>query len=182
MVPSGYDDTDTSDDTSSITASPGIDLSMSPLTPSAPTPAANGTYTVSSTLTGVRSGPVRFTVSGATVTGGGSLTSGTLVTCATPTNGQQVSFTLRPANAGAATPVTIHVQPADQFTELNPADDSASTTLAPDVALTKLTVNSDLLGVAVVRAQITGVPSGTSVVRLQLSGADDWTPLQTGST
>ena len=173
VVPSGYDDTDTSDDSSSITASPGIDLSMSPLTPSAPTPAANGTYTVSSTLTGVRSGPVRFTVSGATVTGTScTLTSGTLVTCATPTNGQQVSFTLRPANAGAATPVTIHVQPADQFTELNPADNDASTTLAPDVALTKLTVNSDLLGVAVVRAQITGVPSGTSVVRLRLSGAD----------
>ncbi len=172
-VPSAYDDTNAGDDSASLTVSPGIDLSMSALTPSAPTPAANGTYTVSSTLTGVRSGAVRFTVSGATVTGTScTLTSGTLVTCNAPTNGQKVSFTLRPAKAGAATPVTIHAQPADQFTELNPADNEASVTLAPDVALTSLSVRSDLLGVAVVRAQITGVPSGTSVVRLQLSGAD----------
>ena len=172
-VPSAYDDTNAGDDSASLTVSPGIDLSMSALTPSAPTPAANGTYTVSSTLTGVRSGAVRFTVSGATVTGTScTLTSGTLVTCNAPTNGQKVSFTLRPAKAGAATPVTIHAQPADQFTELNPADNDASVTLAPDVALTSLSVRSDLLGVAVVRAQITGVPSGTSVVRLQLSGAD----------
>ena len=147
---------------------------MGALTPSSPTQAADGTYTVSSVISGVRGGAVRFDVSGATVTGSScAVTSGSVVTCASPSNGQNVSFTLRPDDPNSADQVTIEAQPSDPFTELNPGNNDASVTLTPaaDVVLNSLSVRSDLVAYATVRAQISGVPDGTSVVRFEVSGA-----------
>ena len=82
QVPRGYDDPDPSNDSAHHRPSrPGIDLALGGLTPANPVPAGNGTYVVTTTLTGVRSGPVRFTVDGAEVTASScSVTSDTLVT------------------------------------------------------------------------------------------------------
>ena len=149
VVPAGYDDTNADDNSRSINVSPGIDLAMGALTPASPKRAADGTYTVSSVLTGVRGGAVRFAVTGATVTDSScTRTSASLVTCASPSEGQKVSFTLRPDDAGAPNPVTIEAQPTEPFTELDPADNDASTTLTPpDVVLTSVTPGADALGI-----------------------------------
>jgi hypothetical protein len=174
-VPSGYDDTNADDNSDSVGVSPGIDLAMGTLTPSSPAQNPDGTYTVSSVLTGVRGGAVTFTVSGATVTGSScSVSSGSVVTCATPSNGQKVSFTLRPDDPDNADQVTIEAHPSDPFTELNPGNNDAGVTLTPtaDVVLKSLSVRSDLLLYATVRAQVSGVPAGTNVVRFRIGGAD----------
>jgi len=173
QVPRGYDDPDASNDSRSIAVTPGIDLALGGLTPANPVPAGTGTYAVTTTLTGVRSGPVRFTVDGAVVTASScSVTSDTLVTCAAPTEGQQVSFTLRSGKATAATPVTVRAVGADRYTELAPSDNAATTTLAPDVTIGSLTVRSDDNKVASVRVQVNGSPRGMTSMRLRLGGTD----------
>ena len=89
-----------------------------------------------------------------------------------------MSFTLRPDDAGAPNPVTIEAQPTDPFTELDPADNDASTTLTPpDVVLTSVNPGADALGIVRVQAHVSGVPAGTSVVRFRLGGVDAGTGL-----
>jgi hypothetical protein len=153
---------------------PGIDLHLDRLQPADPAPSTSGTYEVGTVLTGLREGDVRLDVSGgATVVGSScQVSGGTEVTCATPTEGQQVSLTLRPDEPALGTPVTVTAEAADAFVELQPEDNQAGTTLTPDVSLDSVTLvgNDDQDLQAAVRADVSGVPTGVTTVRLGLSG------------
>jgi hypothetical protein len=135
---------------------------------------SGGAFQVASVLTGDRSGQVTFELSGAATVKATSCTrtSATRVTCATPSNGQTVRFTLTPTNPLARTPVTVHATAAAGLVELDDRDNSATTALAPDVAISALTQVSSTLLSTVVRVQVIGVPTGVSTVRLHLSGPD----------
>jgi hypothetical protein len=173
VLPKGYQDPSLENNTRSIAVTPEVDLHLGELTPADPVPSVTGDYQVTGVLTGVRSGPVTFDLSGrATVTATScSSHSATRVTCAAPTNGQEVSFTLAPAKPTAATRVTITASPGGDLEDLDRSDNARTTTLAPDVAISSLTRRASVLYTAV-RLQITGVPTGVSSVRLHLSGPD----------
>jgi hypothetical protein len=96
-----------------------------------------------------------------------------VVTCASPTEGQAVRFTLRPDKPAATTALTIRAQAAAGYDEQNAADNAATTSLTPDVVLSSVTVTGHraLDAQALVRAEITGVPAGLASVRIRLSGA-----------
>ncbi len=172
-VPTDYRDPSLQNNDDSVEVTPGVDLHLGALTPADPVPTGTGDYQVAGVLTGVRSGPVTFTVSGGAAVKATSCSdhTATQVTCAGPTNGQKVSFTLTATKAAAATRVTITAAPGGDLEELHPSDNSQTSTLAPDVAITSLTRRPSLLYTAV-RVQVTGVPAGVSSVRLHLSGPD----------
>jgi hypothetical protein len=178
QLPHRYDDPDLSDNSDSIGVTPAVDLALGALTPADPVPGTGGTFAVTTTLTGVRSGPVRLDVDGAAVTAatGCSLTSASVVTCADPTEGQRVGLTLRSPAPTSAVNVTVRGRAADRYTELTPGDNEATTTLAPDVRLDSLKLDADPKGdqghVARVRAQVSGVPAGMTSLRFRLAGAD----------
>ncbi len=173
LPPAGFRDPSLQDNDSTLRVTPGVDLQLGPLTPADPVP-SGGAYRVSSVLTGVRSGPVRFELTGQArfTSTSCTLTSGTEVTCEAPTSGQQVDFTLEPTTAAASTDVTIGAHAGD-FEELVPEGNEASTTLAPDVTISALDQRPGSNPLfAVVRVQVRGVPAGVSTVRLHLTGAD----------
>jgi RNA polymerase sigma factor (sigma-70 family) len=172
QVPRGYDDNDPSDDAASVLVTPGVDLQLGALTPADPVPGATGTYRLSGTLTGVRSGPVTLTLSGnASFTAAScERLAPTVVTCTDPAEGRTVDVTIRPAAPATSSAVTVEAHAAPAFEELDGTDNSSTATLAPDVVLASLTQRSDHPAYAGVRARVSGVPAGVSTVRLRLSG------------
>jgi hypothetical protein len=179
QVPRRYDDPDTSNNSSTLSVTPGVDLATSAPTPADPAPQTDrATYQVSTAMSGVRPGlgSVRYTVTGAALTavsGTGCSLSGTTVTCTGPVDGRVVIFTLRPTNPRAATPVTVDLAPApaEPFVEVAPADNSVTATLAPDVVLGAVTQTADSQQYASVRVAVSGVPAGVGTLRLRLGGA-----------
>ena len=174
QVPARYDDPSADDNQRTLTVSPGVDLSLGATTPAVPVRGGDGSYEVSTVLRGVRSGPVTVTLGGtASVTAAScTLTGARTVSCTAPTEGQTVRLTLRPEQATAATPVTLHARAADPLVELADGDNTVATTLAPDVSVQSVSVADHTEDVARARVQVAGVPAGVSQVRLQLSGAD----------
>ncbi|HYO39623.1 MAG TPA: sigma-70 family RNA polymerase sigma factor [Nocardioidaceae bacterium] len=172
-VPSRYDDPDLADNTADVRVTPGVDLVMGPLSPADPVPTAAG-YSVSSVLTGVRSGPVTFTTSGGATFADSScaVTGPTRVTCADPRDGQAVSFTLRPDRPAARTTVTVRAVAAAGLEELDGSDNAATASLAPDVVLESVRVLRARVGShqSLVRAQVAGVPAGSDTLRIRLTG------------
>jgi hypothetical protein len=172
--PAGYADPDGSDDSTAVTVGPAVDLRLASPTPAVPVRSTSDTYDVTTVLSGVRSGPVAFTVSGAAAVTDAScaVDSPTRVTCADPTEGQAVRFTLHPDHPAASTSVSITAHAADVFEELAAGDNTVATTLTPDVSLDSLTVlrHRDGNSQAVVAAQVSGVPAGVTSVRVRLSG------------
>jgi hypothetical protein len=75
--------------------------------------------------------------------------------------------------------VTVTARAAAAFTELDDADNAATTSLAPDVVLesVQVTGHRDVNRQALVRVEVAGVPAGVGTVRVRLSGA----PVGTGS-
>jgi hypothetical protein len=175
-LPTGYRDPPPHNNSDSIDVTPGVDLHLGPLTPGDPVP-TSGAYVVSSDLTGVRSGPVTFELTGqASITdvscADATAPRATRVTCDTVADDRKVTFTIAPTTPRASTTVTIRAQAGD-LTELAPADNAADTTLAPDVTISSLSQSDGSNPLyAVVRAQVTGVPVGVSTVRLHLTGPD----------
>lgn len=161
--------------TATVTLVPGVDLTMGGLTPTDPVP-TGADYEVTSRLTGVRAGPVTFSVSGdATFTDISCAPAlpdpDTVVTCADPANDTQVEFTLTPEVGSASTAVTIEAEAAPNLSELNAADNTASTSLAPDVVLDSVEVAAHGLSpLALVRTTLDGVPGGVDVIEIELSG------------
>ncbi len=173
VLPRRYDDPRPGDDSATVTVAPGVDLHAGPLTPADPR-ADGDTYQVSSVLTGVREGPVTWTLSGPATVVGSSCTvaGGTRVVCAAPSEGMRVGFTIRPDHPSAGADVTLTAAPAPPLTELDEADDTTAASLRPDVVLDSLAVTGHRLGSqqALVRAQVSGAPSTVSSVRVRLSG------------
>ena len=170
--PRAYVDPDPSDNSGSVNVTPGIDLSMSALSPANPAPAANGTYAVETRLSGVRGGQAKFAVTGATVTASTCAASSGTVTCASPTRGPDGAFTLRPTNPRANTGRRSPRGPARSSSSSTSPTTRSFAFLAPDVALTSVNVTGhrDANRQALVRVQVTGVPAGVGTVRIQLTG------------
>jgi RNA polymerase sigma factor (sigma-70 family) len=172
QVPSGYDDTNAADDGDDITVSPAVDLHLDLDTSANPRPDGR-TYDVTTVLTGVRTGPVTLSVTGATVlsSSGCPRVTGAAVRCTDPSEGQRVTFTLRSNNPTVPTAVKITAAAAATLQELDNTDNTVALTLSPDVVLSALTA-SHTSADSSVRAQVTGVPLGVSTVRVRLSGVD----------
>ncbi len=176
QVPRRYDDTDASDDSRTLQVAPGVDLVAAAATPADPLPTATGAYTVTTHVSGVRSGlaGVRWTATGATVSsvrGTGCARDGATVLCSSPADGQDVTFTLQPATPRAATRVTLTAAPTGAFTEVASADNAVTTTLAPDPVLASVVEAADTASYASMHAQVTGMPAGVSIIRIRLDGA-----------
>ena len=174
QTPRRYDDPTAGNDAATLTVTPGTDLHVGPLTPVDPQ-AKGDLYTVTSVVTGVRTGPVTFTLTGGATAVGSSCTvsTGTKVICGAPSDGMRVSFTLRPDHPSSGADVTLTATPAPSLLELDPTDNAAGTTLTPDVSLDSLTVTTHRLDneQAVVRARLSGAPSTLDVIRIRISGA-----------
>jgi hypothetical protein len=172
-LPRGYEDPDPSDNARSVAVTPGVDLAMGTLTPTDPVP-ADGTYRVTTELDGARTGPVTFSAAGAATFTDTSciLDSPTQVSCPRPAVPQRVMFRLTPARPSSRAAVTIRAQPASTLVELRDEDNSATTSLAPDVSLdsVRVTGHRDDNRRAMLRAHVSGVPGGVDVLRLRLSG------------
>ena len=171
QVPSGYDDTNAADDRDDVTVSPAVDLHLVLDTSANPLPDGR-TYDVTTVLTGVRSGPVTLSVTGATVlsSSGCPRVTGAAVRCTDPSEGQRVTFTLRSNNPTVPTAVKITAAAAATLQELDGTDNTVALTLSPDVVLSSVDVRSDSGDVASVRAQVSGVPAGVSTMRIHLTG------------
>ena len=173
VPPRRYDDPDPADNTATVTVSPGVDLTLGALTPADPVPSATGTYEVTTVLRGTRSGPVRLTVTDATVVEAGcARTAAREVTCADPADGAPVRLVLRPDRPALATSVRVTAAAAAPLSELDPADNAATVRLAPDVSLESLVVTGyrDSGTTTVLRAFVAGTPRGVTTMRVRLSG------------
>jgi hypothetical protein len=174
QVPSGYDEPvpDPSRDGDDITVAPGVDLHLG-LTSSANPRPDGRTYDVTTVLTGVRSGPVTFSVDGATVAGTSpdscTPVSTDDVTCTDPAVGQRITFTLRSNTPTAPTAVRIAAATAT-LQEVDDRDNAVELTLSPDVVLSSVVFRDEVSVGALVRAQVTGVPAGRGTVRIHLTG------------
>ena len=109
QTPAGYDDPDASNDSSSVSVQPGVDLKLADLDPDNESPANDDRlHRVATRLDGTRPGlgSVTYTLTGdATFVGAnvaGCTASGKTLTCTNPSDGP-ITFTVRADNVNAAT-------------------------------------------------------------------------------